>query len=69
VRNVREPFNQMLTKTYPLLGIPTNHVITNNLDLPSNADASNPMAYHGTNIKDPRYIPEWRFLFGTVGTK
>jgi cytidyltransferase-like protein len=68
-RNVREPFNAMLTKTYPLLGIPTNHVAINQLDLPPNANASNPMAYHGANINDPRYTPEWRFMFGTVGSK
>lgn len=68
-RNVREPFNAMLTKTYPLLEIPANHVIVNQLDLPPNANASNPMAYHGANINDPRYVPEWRFMFGTVGPK
>ncbi len=66
-RNVREPFNQKLTKTYSLLGIPADHIAVNTLDLPANIDASNPMAYHGTNINDPRYIPEWRLLFGKVG--
>jgi hypothetical protein len=68
-RNVREPFNAMLTKTYPLLGISTDHVMVNQLDLPPNANASNPMAYHGANINDPRYIPGWRSLFGTVGAR
>jgi hypothetical protein len=66
VRNSREPFNAGLIKSYPALGIPVEHIRVFTLDLPPGADTSNPMVYHGTNIRDPRYVPEWRFLFGDV---
>lgn len=67
-RNVREPFNPGLEKSYPELGIPADHIRVNQLGLLPGVNAANPMAYHGANIKDPRYSSEWRFLFGTVST-
>ncbi|MFC6645112.1 BPSS1187 family protein [Granulicella cerasi] len=66
VRNSREPFNDALTKSYPLLGVPADHIRVFSLDLPPQANAANPMVYHGINIHDMRYLPEWQFLFGNV---
>lgn len=68
-RNSREPFNAALVESYPVLGVPADHVRVFSLDLPAGADQSNPMAYHGVNIQDPRYEGEWRFLFGDVRAK
>jgi len=66
VRNSREPFNKGLMQSYPALDIPADHIRVFTLSLPPGADASNPMIYHGINIHDPRYVPEWRFLFNDV---
>ena len=64
-RNSREPFNPALIKSYPELGIPADHIKVFSLDLPAGVDTSNPMAYHGITVKDARYTPEWKLLFGT----
>ena len=64
-RNSREPFNAGLIKSYLALGIPADHIKVFSLDLPEGANASNPMAYHGITVKDVRYTPEWKFLYGT----
>jgi dienelactone hydrolase len=66
-RNSREPFNKALTHTYPLLGIPADHVKVFTLDLPAGKDGNaDPMLYHGSGIRDPRYIPAWQFLYGNA---
>jgi len=64
-RNSREPLNGTLTKTYAALKIPPAHIHVFSLDLPPDAKQDDPGAYHMTNIQDPRYIPEWKLLFGT----
>ena len=64
-RNAREPFNADLIRSYPALGIPPDHIKVFSLDLPPGANASNPMAYHGITVRDARYTPEWKFLYGT----
>lgn len=68
VRNSREPFNDGLKQSYPALGVPSDHIRVFQLDLPAGADANNPMAYHGINIRDPRYLSEWKFLFGKAAS-
>ena len=66
-RNSREPFNPGLIKSYPALSIPVDHIKVFDHDLPAGrqaAGAANPMAYHGTNVADPSYTEEWKFLYG-----
>ena len=66
-RNSREPFNEGLIKSYPALGVPADHVKVFDHDLPAGRSAAgNPMAYHGTNVGDPSYTEEWKFLYGTA---
>jgi hypothetical protein len=68
-RNSREPFNPGLMQSYPALGIPLDHIRVFSLDLPPGANAANPMSYHGINVKDTRYLPQWKFLFGEAKTE
>jgi hypothetical protein len=63
-RNAREPFNDALMVSYPKLGIPKDHTLVFNLDLPPGFDRRNPMAYHGVTIRDERYLPQWKFMIG-----
>jgi hypothetical protein len=68
-RNSREPFNPGLSKAYPLLGIPADHIRVNDLGLPPGVvSISSPMFFHTANIMDERYSSEWRFFFGKVPT-
>lgn len=64
-RNSREPFNPGLIRSYAALGIPADHIRVFSLDLPAGTKASNPMVYHGINIRDLRYTADWQFLFGS----
>jgi hypothetical protein len=64
-RNSREPFNPGLIKSYPALGIPADHIKVFDHDLPPGRSAADPKAYHGINVLDAGYTPEWKFLFGT----
>jgi hypothetical protein len=63
-RNSREPFNNALEESYPELGIPKDHIRVFDLDLPPGFDRNDPMSYHGVNIRDERYVPQWKFLVG-----
>jgi hypothetical protein len=65
--NRREKTAGLLAESYRRLGIPADHVRILGLDLPPgvNPDGLNP--YHGQGIHDPRYRPEWMFLYGLDG--
>ncbi len=62
--NRREQTADLLARSYRALGIPADHVRVLGLDLPPGARPNGPNPYHGQGIHDPRYAPEWRFLYG-----
>ena len=64
VRNSREPLGPLLVQSYPLLGVPADHIFVFTRDLPRGVDPKGGEAYHGAGIKDPGYAPEWQVLFG-----
>jgi dienelactone hydrolase len=70
----RERAMATLKKTYAALGMPEDHIEIFDLDLdldrpePSGArKPSNP--YHSATIRDKRYAPKWRALFGEASPR
>lgn len=59
----RENTAGLLAQSYKLLGIPDSHVLVFDGE-PPNANGPNP--YHGSTIKLPVYVPQWKTLFGTA---
>jgi predicted esterase len=61
----REKTSRAIARAYAALAIPADHVEVFDLDLPKGVDGAkgvNP--YHGITIRDRRYAPQWRALFG-----
>jgi hypothetical protein len=61
----REKTARAIAKAYAAMAIPPDHVELFDLDLPEGVDATkggNP--YHAITIRDRRYAPQWRALFG-----
>jgi hypothetical protein len=62
--NRREATAALLAESYRRLGIPPEHIRALGLDLPPGANPNGKNPYHGQGIHDPRYRPEWLFLYG-----
>jgi hypothetical protein len=62
--NRRERTADQLALSYPLLGIPADHVFVFGLDLPPRLATRSPNPYHGINIRDFGYAQQWQRLFG-----
>ncbi|PTS89698.1 hypothetical protein DBR17_02845 [Sphingomonas sp. HMWF008] len=58
----REATADLLAESYRALGIPNDHVLVFDRDLPGNGGGPNP--YHGSTVRDPGYAAQWRFLYG-----
>ena len=62
--NAREKTVPAIQRAYAALKIPPDHVKVFDLDLPSGAPPNGPNPYHPVTIKDPRYAPQWREMYG-----
>jgi hypothetical protein len=60
----REATADLLAKSYQTLGIPADHVLVFDRDLPRNAPANSANPYHGSTVRDVGYAAEWRKLYG-----
>jgi hypothetical protein len=65
--NSRENTADLLVQSYSRLGVPADHVRVFSLDLQPGAPENAQNPYHGAGIRDPRYIEDWRFLYGKPG--
>jgi len=63
--NRRENTVALIVPAYAALGIPSGNIRVFDLDLPPGAGANSPNPYHGITIRDPRYAPQWRAMFGS----
>lgn len=63
--NARENTADLLAQAYPRLGIPAANVHVFRLDLPAGMRADGPNPYHAIGMRDPRYLPEWKEMFGS----
>ena len=46
------------------LGVPADHVRVLDFDLPADANPNGPNPFHPATVRDPRYAPDWRAMFG-----
>ncbi len=61
----RENTARLIANAYQALNIPRDHIFVFQHDLPMQArgaNASNP--FHAITTHDPRYVPQWRAMFG-----
>ena len=56
--HIKEKYAELIAESYQFLGIPKAN--TRILDGPTGLDG----AFHATIIRDPVYLPDWRFLIG-----
>lgn len=64
--NQRENTVDRIVPAYAALNIPKDHILVFDLNLPDGYDASGSNPYHAVNIRDPRYAPQWKILFGSA---
>ena len=64
--NARENTVPLIKAAYAKLAIAPANIRVFDLDLPAGMrpGANNPNPYHGITIRDPRYAPQWRAMFG-----
>ena len=62
--HAKEFAGTLLPAGYAALAIPKDHVIELGLEPPAMVKAQGLVAYHMAVIADPRYLPEWKRLFG-----
>jgi dienelactone hydrolase len=61
----RDKARRAIARAYAALAIPPDHIEMFNLDLPDEPAGGKPSnPYHSATIRDPRYAPKWRVLFG-----
>ena len=61
--HAKEKTAAQIQRAYAALGIPAANLRVFDRDLPSNSPPS-PNPYHVNTIRDPRYAPDWLFLYG-----
>lgn len=62
--HANEPAAKLLPHGYAALKIPASHIFVLSLDLPAGMHTKGPIAYHMTVVHDPRYLPQWKKMFG-----
>lgn len=62
----RENTADLLASSYRLLQIPADHVLVFDRDLLPNAGGSSPNPFHGSTVRDPGYVKQWRTLYGSA---
>jgi hypothetical protein len=64
--NQHENTAKLIAKAYAALRIPPDHIHVFSLDLPLayGKHSSNP--FHDVTIRDSRYTPEWKAMFGSA---
>jgi len=63
--NKRENTVDLIQNAYKTLGIPPSNIQVFDLDLPDEQSRGrNGNPYHGITIRDTRYAPKWREMFG-----
>lgn len=67
--NAREKTVPLIQAAYAALAIPPDHIRVFSLDLPPGVSANAANPYHGITIRDPRYAPEWRRMFGPADAR
>jgi hypothetical protein len=63
--NKRENTADLIANAYAALRIPPANIRVFDLDLPAGMGGNNPNPYHAITIRDPRYAPQWRAMFGS----
>ncbi len=62
--NKRERTAGLLRTAYAALAIPSANISVFDLDLPPGVNPQAPNPYHTVTIRDERYAPQWRAMFG-----
>jgi predicted esterase len=60
----REMTAGLIAAAYAALRIPPANIRIFDLDLPAAARPDDPNPYHGITIRDSRYAPQWRAMYG-----
>ncbi|MBV9183932.1 MAG: hypothetical protein JO356_21715 [Acidobacteria bacterium] len=60
----REKTADLIARAYEGLRIPETHIRVFDLDLPPGEDVTGNNPFHASTIRNPAYVPQWRFLFG-----
>ncbi len=63
--HARENTAGLIRNAYAALAIPAGHIRVFSLDLPAGFNGNSPNPFHGSTIRDKRYIPDWQAMFGT----
>jgi hypothetical protein len=56
----------LIRNAYAALRIPPDHIRIFTQDLPSDFHGKSPNPYHVNTIRDGRYAPDWRIMFGVA---
>ena len=56
---------ELIVPAYAALRIPPANIRVFDLDLPPGAGTNSPNPYHAITIRDQRYAPQWRAMFGS----
>lgn len=62
--HVHENTVRDIAQAYRALRIPNDHILLFDGPPPPNAKGNNP--YHGSTVKLPEYLPQWRVLYGVA---
>jgi hypothetical protein len=60
----REATADLLAQSYRTLGIPADHVLVFDRELPRNWAGLSDNPYHGSTVRDVGYAAQWRALYG-----
>ncbi len=63
-RHVHENTTALIAHAYQALRIPADHILLFDGPKPPDAHGDNP--FHGSTIRLPQYVPQWRTLFGSA---
>lgn len=61
-RHARENTTVEIARAYDALRIPRNHILVFDGPPPPSATGQNP--FHGSTVKMPQYLPQWRVMYG-----
>ena len=62
--NKNEKTADLIRSAYAALKVPAANIRIFDLDLPPGVPVNAPNPYHAITVRDPRYAPQWRMMFG-----
>ena len=68
-RHVQENTTQWIAAAYEALRIPRQHIFLFDRELSEDGAGNSPNPLHGSTIRNPAYVPQWKLMYGNAGAR